>query len=198
MNRIIFLIIFFLNLFCYSSFSLSNEIDSKHLKWNIEYESLNSKKKLIFCYPVIERVKDFYFYSYLFETKNETSPDKIEEIKIKYISEYIISSFRQHVIIENLVKELNEMSNKGDWTPELRQNYIKNDTLMSLSEKYIGKEYIKIMSSKIPYNCFRIYDEFFGVNSASKFTQKELDVIQDISIEEFEQRETNLKNKLKN
>jgi len=90
------------------------------------------------------------------------------------------------------------MSNKGDWTPELRQNYIKNDTLMSLSEKYIGKEYMKIISSKIPYNCFRTYDEYFGVNSASKFTQKELDVIQDISIEEFEQRETNLKNKLKN
>ena len=198
MNRIIFLIIFFLNLFCYSSFSLSNEIDSNHLKWNVEFESLNSKKKLIFCYPVIERVKDFYFYSYLFETKNETSSNKIEEIKMKYLSEYIISSFRQHVIIENLVKELNEMSNKGDWTPELRQNYIKNDTLMSLSEKYIGKEYIKIMSSKIPYNCFRTYDEYFGVNSASKFTQKELDVIQDISIEEFEQRETNLKNKLKN
>ena len=196
MKKIVCIII--LNLFCYSSFSLSNEIDSNHLKWNVEFESLNSKKKLIFCYPVIERVKDFYFYSYLFETKNETSPDKIEEIKIKYISEYIISSFRQHVIIKNLVKELNEMSNNGDWTLELRQNYIKNDTLMSLSEKYIGKEYIKIMSSKIPYNCFRIYDEFFGVNSASKFTQKELDVIQDISIEEFEKRETNLKNKLKN
>ena len=198
MNRIIFLIIFFLNLFCYSSFSLSNEIDSKHLKWNIEYESLNSKKKLIFCYPVIERVKDFYFYSYLFETKNETSPDKIEEIKIKYISEYIISSFRQHVIIENLVKELNEMSNKGDWTPELRQSYIKNDTLMSLSDKYIGKEYIKIMSSKIPYNCFRTYDDFFGVNSASKFSQKELDVIQNVAIEEFEKREDNIIKKMTN
>ena len=196
MKKIVCIII--LNLFCYSSFSLSNEIDSKHLKWNIEYESLNSKKKLIFCYPVIERVKDFYFYSYLFETKDETSPDKIEEIKIKYISEYIISSFRQHVIIENLVKELNEMSNKGDWTPELRQNYIKNDTLMSLSDKYIGKEYTDIMSSKIPYKCFTTYDDFFGVNSASKFSQKELDAIQDYSIEEFKNREDSIIKKMTN
>ena len=178
---------------CCSNMSLSNQnIKSDFLKWNIEFESLITKKKLIFCYPVIERIKDFYFYSYLFETRNETSSNKIEKIKTKYISEYIVSSFRQHVIIEDIVKDLNGMSNEGDWTPELKQNYIKNDTLMNLSEKYIGKEYVEIMNSKIPYNCFRTYDEFFGLNSASNFSQKELDVMQNLFIKEFENREESI------
>ena len=196
MKKIVCIII--LNLFCYSSFSISDETDVNYVKWNVEFESLNTKKKLVFCYPVIERVKDFYFYTYLFKKKNETSSDKIEEIKIKYISEYIVASLRQHVIIKNLVTELDNISNGGNLTLELRENIIKNDTLMSLSDKYIGKEYTDIMSSKIPYKCFTTYDDFFGVNSASKFSQKELDVIQNVAIEEFEKREDNIIKKMTN
>ena len=198
MNKIIFLIIFFLNLFCYSSFSLSNEIDSNYVKWNVEFESLNTKKKLVFCYPVIERVKDFYFYSYLFETKNETSSNKIEEIKMKYLSEYIISSFRQHVIIKNLVLKLDNLPKDEILTLKFRENLIKDESLMSLSDTYIGKEYMKIIKTQIPYKCFKTYDDFFGVNSASKFSQKELDAIQDYSIEEFKNREDSIIKKMTN
>jgi len=190
MKKIVCIII--LNLFCYSSFSLSDEIDNNYVKWNVEFESLNTKKKLVFCYPVLERVKDFHLYMYLFKKKNETSSEKIKEIKKKSITEYIVASFRQHVTIKNLFTELDNMSENGNLTLQLRENFIKNDTLMSLSDKYIGKEYIKIIKTQIPYKCFTTYDDFFGVNSASKFSQKELDVIQNVAIEEFEKRELNI------
>ena len=187
MKKIVCIII--LNLFCYSSFSISDETDVNYVKWNVEFESLNTKKKLVFCYPVIERVKDFHLYMYLFKKKNETSSEKIKEIRKKSIAEYIVASFRQHVTIKNLFTELDNMSENGNLTLQLRENFIKNDTLMSLSDTYIGKEYLKIMKTQIPYKCFKTYDDFFGVNSASKFSQKELDAIQDYSIEEFKNRE---------
>lgn len=196
MKKIVCIII--LNLFCYSSFSISDETDVNYVKWNVEFESLNTKKKLVFCYPVIERVKDFHLYMYLFKKKNETSSEKIKEIRKKSIAEYIVASFRQHVTIKNLFTELDNMSENGNLTLQLRENFIKNDTLMSLSDKYIGKEYLKIMKTQIPYKCFKTYDDFFGVNSASKFSQKELDVIQDYYIEEFEKRELDIIKKMTN
>ena len=196
MKKIVCIII--LNLFCYSSFSISDETDVNYIKWNVEFESLNTKKKLVFCYPVIERVKDFHLYMYLFKKKNETSSEKIKEIRKKSIAEYIVASFRQHVTIKNLFTELDNMSENGNLTLQLRENFIKNDTLMSLSDKYIGKEYLKIMKTQIPYKCFITYDNFFGGNSASKFSQKELDVIQDYYIEEFEKRELDIIKKMTN
>ena len=196
MKKIVCIII--LNLFCYSSFSISDETDVNYVKWNVEFESLNTKKKLVFCYPVIERVKDFHLYMYLFKKKNETSSEKIKEIRKKSIAEYIVASFRQHVTIKNLFTELDNMSENGNLTLQLRENFIKNDTLMSLSDKYIGKEYLKIMKTQIPYKCFITYDNFFGGNSASKFSQKELDVIQDYYIEEFEKRELDIIKKMTN
>ena len=196
MKKIVCIII--LNLFCYSSFSISDETDVNYVKWNVEFESLNTKKKLVFCYPVIERVKDFHLYMYLFKKKNETSSEKIKEIRKKSIAEYIVASFRQHVTIKNLFTELDNMSENGNLTLQLRENFIKNDTLMSLSDTYIGKEYLKIMKTRIPYKCFITYDNFFGGNSASKFSQKELDVIQDYYIEEFEKRELDIIKKMTN
>jgi hypothetical protein len=196
MKKIVCIII--LNLFCYSSFSISDETDVNYVKWNVEFESLNTKKKLVFCYPVIERVKDFHLYMYLFKKKNETSSEKIKEIRKKSIAEYIVASFRQHVTIKNLFTELDNMSENGNLTLQLRENFIKNDTLMSLSDKYIGKEYLKIMKTQIPYKYFITYDNFFGGNSASKFSQKELDVIQDYYIEEFEKRELDIIKKMTN
>jgi hypothetical protein len=196
MKKIVCIII--LNLFCYSSFSISDETDVNYVKWNVEFESLNTKKKLVFCYPVIERVKDFHLYMYLFKKKNETLSEKIKEIRKKSIAEYIVASFRQHVTIKNLFTELDNMSENGNLTLQLRENFIKNDTLMSLSDTYIGKEYLKIMKTQIPYKCFITYDNFFGGNSASKFSQKELDVIQDYYIEEFEKRELDIIKKMTN
>ena len=196
MKKIVCIII--LNLFCYSSFSISDETDVNYVKWNVEFESLNTKKKLVFCYPVIERVKDFHLYMYLFKKKNETSSEKIKEIRKKSIAEYIVASFRQHVTIKNLFTELDNMSENGNLTLQLRENFIKNDTLMSLSDTYIGKEYLKIMKTQIPYKCFITYDNFFGGNSASKFSQKELDAIQDYSIEEFKNREDSIIKKMTN
>ena len=55
-----------------------------------------------------------------------------------------------------------------------------------------------IIKTQIPYKCFKTYDDFFGVNSASKFSQKELDVIQDYYIEEFEKRELDIIKKMTN
>tara|TARA_B110000444_G_scaffold210754_1_gene206278 strand:+ start:230 stop:820 length:591 start_codon:yes stop_codon:yes gene_type:complete len=196
MKKIILIII--LNLFCYSSFSISDEIDVNYVKWNVEFESLNTKKKLVFCYPVLERVKDFHLYMYLFKKKNETSSDKIKEIKKKSITEYIVASFRQHVIIKNLVLKLDNLPKDEILTLEFRENLIKDESLMSLSDTYIGKEYMKIIKTQIPYKCFKTYDDFFGVNSASKFSQKELDAIQDYSIEEFKNREDSIIKKMTN
>ena len=38
MKKIVCIII--LNLFCYSSFSISDEIDNNYVKWNVKFESL--------------------------------------------------------------------------------------------------------------------------------------------------------------
>ena len=194
MKKIITILITSL-LWCSSS---SANTQDNVLKWNVEFESLDTKKKLVFCYPVLERVKDFHLYMYLFKKKNETSSEKIKEIRKKSIAEYIVASFRQHVTIKNLFTELDNMSENGNLTLQLRENFIKNDTLMSLSDTYIGKEYLKIMKTQIPYKCFKTYDDFFGVNSASKFSQKELDAIQDYSIEEFKNREDSIIKKMTN
>jgi hypothetical protein len=196
MKKIILIII--LNLFCYSSFSISDEIDVNYVKWNVEFESLNTKKKLVFCYPVLERVKDFHLYMYLFKKKNETSSDKIKEIKKKSITEYIVASFRQHVNIKKLVLKIDNLPKDEILTLKFRENLIKDESLMSLSDTYIGKEYMKIIKTQIPYKCFKTYDDFFGVNSASKFSQKELDAIQDYSIEEFKNREDSIIKKMTN
>ena len=196
MKKIILIIV--LNLLCYSSFSISDEIDVNYVKWNVEFESLNTKKKLVFCYPVLERVKDFHLYVYLFKKNNETSSDKIKEIRKKSITEYIVVDFREYVIIKNLVLKLDNLPKDVILTLEFRENLIKDESLMRLSDKYIGKEYMKIIKTQIPYKCFKTYDDFFGVNSASKFSQKELDAIQDYSIEEFKNREDSIIKKMTN
>jgi len=183
-----------LGLFFFGTANSNDKID----KWKWDFNSLTSEKKIFYCIPLYELLKDNAAYNLSHFYKQNLSKEQKLEYEKKYVRGYYSMYLPETVSMVYMVKQTLNKSIEGSLTSDMKIDLLKKNELTNKSGAYLdGLSFIEVSDSKIAIECMINYMNFSNQNNefknlVSKFSSDEN--IYSMMLEEFDEKLYNLIN----
>ena len=154
----ILLSVFLVLLVCNTAISEEIDVKDRLNKFKWDFDSLTEEKKLTYCVPVFQMMKQrnvLDVYDVFYKSISEEEKDNLMK---NLVSEFDNLYLMETVAYFNLVEDLDKLSIDGQFTDEMKVSYDKNDKLILKSGNYLnGLPYSEVLDSKIYSSCVHNY-----------------------------------------
>ena len=151
----LYLYLFLVLLVCNTAISEEIDVKDRLNKFKWDFDSLTAEKKLTYCVPVFQMMKQRNVHDVYAIIKDKTISEGARDKQMKnLVNEFGILYLMETVAYFNLFEDLDKQSIDGKLTDEMKVSLDKNDELIQKSGNYLNKlPFSEVLKTQIYSTC---------------------------------------------
>jgi len=149
------LYVFLVLLVCNTAISEEIDVKDRLNKFKWDFDSLTAEKKLTYCVPVFQMMKQRNVHDVYAIIKDKTISEGARDKQMKnLVNEFGVLYLMETVAYFNLFEDLDKQSIDGKLTDEMKVSLDKNDELIQKSGNYLNKlPFSEVLKTQIYSTC---------------------------------------------
>ena len=151
----LYLYLFLVLLVCNTAISEEIDVKDRLNKFKWDFDSLTAEKKLTYCVPVFQMMKQRNVHDVYAIIKDKTISEGARDKQMKnLVNEFGILYLMETVAYFNLFEDLGKQSIDGKLTDEMKVSLDKNDELIQKSGNYLNElPFSEVLKTQIYSTC---------------------------------------------